>query len=147
MNNTFDLSSPKLDLEKWLDQVIMECVITLELPSEIECDKCNKPIQLEGNPSFDGRIYINKLGSVIRFKHDCGKSSIFDFTQYQGEKFKWKLTESFTIKDVIKIYANKNGGAHVQKSLNYRNFYGANLGNSYLLVISKYLLSNVLNDI
>lgn len=147
LNNTFDLNASKLDLESWLDQVIMECVIPLELPSEIRCDKCNNRIRLEDNSSFGGRIYINKLGSVIRFSHDCGKNSSFDFTNYQGDMFNWYTIEYFTIRDVIKIYANKNGGAHVQNSLNYRNFYGAHLGDSYLLVIAKYLLRNVLNNI
>ncbi|PES60328.1 hypothetical protein CN507_30415 [Bacillus cereus] len=44
------------------------------------------------------------------------------------------------IKDIIKNYANKNGGAHVDSVLDIKGLLIAELGDKYIQEISKYIL-------
>lgn len=58
---------------------------------------------------------------------------------YEGKIENVKRT-TITIRDIIKNYANKNGGAHVDSVLDIKGFLIAELGDKYIQAISKYIV-------
>jgi hypothetical protein len=54
---------------------------------------------------------------------------------------------SLTVDKIIRYWANKNGGAHIEKKRSEDNLYGIALFKEHLLTISEYLISDHGNDI
>jgi hypothetical protein len=81
-------------------------------------------------------------------------TNLFDKTKAKIKLDKWlnqeiiwsKHWEPITIREVIKAWANKNGGAHIDNKLPVREMFVINVSesNNYLLTIAKYVITDLL---
>lgn len=142
----FDHGKEKLPVDEWLNQIVVKMGIPILVVKEITCQSCDKQISVEKKHSemtldvFDGK-------SMIYYKCECtNKRREYDITEASGiEGNTFSITEEqiYTVRDVIKMYADKYGGAHVDPKLRFDVFFGVNIGERYILAIGNYILGRI----
>jgi hypothetical protein len=138
----FNHDGEHLKLEDWIKQVVMVINHPILLPKKIKCSKCGNEIDVEKEHNNMFLSVTNKV--IIRHKCVCSNTYIRTDVTKELEKeentFTVRETIEHTIEDIIKSYANKNGGAHVEKNIRFNRFADVVLGERYLLAIANYIL-------
>lgn len=142
LTQLFNHDGEHLELNDWVNQVVMTIGHPVLLPKKFNCIDCSNEIIVEGSHNDMSLIVSDKV--VIRHKCTCStKMKLTDVSSFlENEENTFKIYEvvDHTIKDIIKSYANKNGGTHVDKSLSYNKFADVFLGENYLIAIANYIL-------
>ncbi|WP_242284706.1 hypothetical protein PY144_14890 [Bacillus cereus] len=138
----FTKNNPSVSLETWLNQKVIKSNISYKELKDCQCYyccQCGTKIEMPIN-----NWKINENGCYItKFCYNCGHSFQVNLSEiiksYEG-KIENANRTTITIKDIIKNYANKNGGAHVDSVLDIKGLLIAELGDKYIQAISKYIL-------
>jgi hypothetical protein len=141
----FDREGIYLELDEWLDQVVMRLGNPFTIPKKVKCIKCQHEINVEANHE-DMKLYINDR-VLIQYNCQCGKRNNIDVTHEIEEEKETNFTfyeiREHTIRSIIRTYADRNGGAHVDKSIPYGNFADIHLGKNYIDAIANYILGAI----
>lgn len=138
----FKKDSSSLSLETWLNQKVIKSNISYQSLENCTCPYCHrdsfsnisnpKDIQVQNSECF-----------VMMMCQICGAHFSVNLDNivnaYEG-KIENVNTITITIKDIIKNYANKNGGAHVDSVLDIKGLLITELGEKYIQAISQYMV-------
>jgi hypothetical protein len=148
-------------------------IITILEISIFLCEKLNLKafynviaVQLRILLCDSNRILRSAIQKPMLHPHTCERfkgtgdyevilyTNLFDKTKAKIKLDKWlnqeiiwsKHWEPITIREVIKAWANKNGGAHIDNKLPVREMFVINVSesNNYLLTIAKYVITDLL---
>ncbi|TXR78305.1 hypothetical protein [Bacillus sp. BF9-10] len=134
----FKQNSSQLPLERWLSQKVIKSNISYESLENCHCSYCGtfdasiRDIRIE-----EDKCFIAVMCNVCAATFSVNLNSISNAYEGKIENVK-RIT--ITIRDIIKNYANKNGGAHVDSVLDIKGLLIAELGDKYIQAISQYIL-------
>ncbi|CAM4124810.1 hypothetical protein [Saccharibacillus endophyticus] len=136
--------SALLNLEQWTEQVIAEAEIEVPSPEYLTCKKCSEKLSLKHeHDAVEVRILLGEPQNAFEFrcKH-CGKfcETIIDQDDPQNV-LNISASENITVYSLLRSFADKGGGAHVDKELNWLNVFAVELGDLYVISIAKCILS------
>ncbi|GAB1798639.1 hypothetical protein [Priestia megaterium] len=135
-----------LELDDWLDQVVMRLRNSFTIPKKVKCKKCQDETDVESKHE-EMKLCINDK-VLIQYNCHCGKRNNVDVSDEIEQDDKetnfifYKINEH-TIRSIIRTYADRNGGAHVDKSIPYVNFADIHLGRRYIDAIANYILGAI----
>ncbi|MEN3780480.1 hypothetical protein [Priestia megaterium] len=139
----FKKNESQLSLETWLSQKVIKSNIFYESLENCTCVYCRR---FEGEHEVIIRDFATREGEkcfITMMCAFCGASFEVELNDianaYEGKVENVKKT-TITIKDIIKNYANKNGGTHVDSVLDIKGFLIAEIGDRYIQAISQYML-------
>jgi hypothetical protein len=147
-NEVFDDVVRNLDLSDWLEQKIMTVNVPVTLPIEITCRECETKVDVEKEST--GMILDITDKVILKYKCNCiSKFRDYDVTAKteSEEGTSQQITQvNYTIKNIIKDYSNKNGGAHIKEKIKFDDFFGIHLASDYIVPIALYVLGEILVD-
>ncbi|MGX5612270.1 hypothetical protein [Bacillus toyonensis] len=142
----FKQDSSRVSLGRWLRQKVIKSNISYELLQNCQCIYCRScrsydesiddiyDIEIDG---AEDECVIAVMCSACGNTFHVNLDSIIN--AYEGKIENVERT-TINIRDIIKNYANKNGGAHVDSVLDIKALLIAELGDKYIQAISKYIL-------
>ncbi|KOR84424.1 hypothetical protein AM233_10165 [Bacillus sp. FJAT-22058] len=137
----FKKNESQLPLKSWLSQKVIKSNISYET-LDCKCPYCANVVGAIKSNNTNIKVQDDKC-LVTMICHNCGayfNVNLDDIVNaYEGKIENVKRT-TITIRDIIKNYANKNGGAHVDSVLDIKGFLIAELGDKYIQAISKYIV-------
>lgn len=142
-DSMFIKTTSQLPLEKWLSQKVIKSNISYKSLESCVCTFCG-PIDLDDTSSTPIKIttgtnecFVTMMCNYCASYFNVDLHSISN--AYEG-KIKDVSRTTITIRDIIKYFANKNGGAHIDSVLDTKGLLIAELGDRYIQVISHYIV-------
>ncbi|RDZ11498.1 hypothetical protein C3744_20775 [Priestia megaterium] len=139
----FEESNSSLFLEAWLNQDVIKSNVSYQSLDNCYCPYCGSGDNSRTSNSRNIQEVQNRECFIMIMCQNCGAKfpvnldNIID--AYEG-KIENVESVNITIRDIIKNYANKNGGAHIDSELDIKGLLIAELGGEYIQSISQYIV-------
>jgi RNase P subunit RPR2 len=135
-------------LEEWLNQPLIIINNKVSFPKHIKCKYCSKVNSTQHNETME--LKVTKNAELLSFTcSECNKKvNDYDVTKIHLETEEENIVyfdeeKKLTIKKLIRGYADKNGGAHLDPTLDLDSFFGVRLGEEYLIGLSFYIVEQI----
>lgn len=146
----FDDQQEEIRLEEWLDQEILIIRKKMLHPKYVACKLCRENNDTLKNGTMS--LQINSKQSLQFFKcsycreenRDINITNLIDDAVNNRIKTNMiEVTSLLTISSLIRYYANKQGGAHLEQKLNIDAFLSKSLTQEHLFAIGLYATEKI----